>query len=305
MKTIKKWFRILKATGSEFISDNGMKLSASLSYYTVFSLGPMLMIIISFAGIFFGKEAVEGKIYGEIKGLIGSDAAFQIQEMIAGIQHSQQGVTGAIIGIGILLIGATGVFNEIQSSVNYIWSIKAKPEKGWLKLLINRLVSFSLVLSCGFILMVSLIINALMELLNEKMQNYLPNITVVVFYILNILMIFVVITFLFAIIFKVLPDAIIRWKDAMVGAAFTSLLFMAGKFLIGLYLGNSDLGIMYGTAASIVIILLWVYYSSIILYFGAEFTRVYAIHNGAGIMPRNTAVFIIKQESKEIGESKL
>ena len=305
MKTIKNWFGLIKKAGAEFFTDNAMKLSASLSYYTIFSLGPMLLVIMSFAGIFFGKDAVQGTLYREIRGLIGNEAALQIQDIIAGIQHSQQGVTGAIIGIGILLLGATGVFNEIQSSINYIWSIRAKPKKGWLKLLINRLISFSLVLSCSFILMVSLIVNAVIELLNDQLKTHFPHITLVVFHVINLFTIFVVIAALFAIIFKVLPDANIRWRDARVGASFTAVLFMAGKFLIGFYLGTSNLGLTYGTAASLIIILLWVYYSSIILYFGAEFTKVYAINRGAGIVPAKTAVFIIKQEAKEIGETRL
>jgi len=305
MASLKKGWQLIKKAGGEFLTDNAIKLSASLSYYTIFSMGPMLVVIISFAGIFFGKEAVEGKIYGQIKGLIGSEAALQIQNIIAGIQHTRESITGAIIGIIVLIIGATGVFTEIQGSINYIWSIRAKPKRGFLKLLRDRLISFSLVISCGFILMVSLIINALIELLNDRLQLYFKNVTVVVFYIVNIILIFVIITVLFAIIFKVLPDAKIRWKDSLVGASFTAIFFLIGKFLIGLYLGNSNIGLTYGAAASIIIILTWVYYSSIILYFGAEFTKVYAIEHGSGIVPKVTAVFIIKRESKEVGQSKI
>lgn len=305
MKGIKKWLSLFKKAFGEFFKDNAMKLSASLSYYTVFSIGPMLIVIISFAGIFLGQEAVQGELYDEMKGLIGNDAALQIQNIIISIQKNDQSITGAIIGGIVLLFGATSVFSEIQDSINYIWSIKAKPKKGWLKLILNRLLSFSLVLSCGFILLVSLTVNAVMDLLNKQLMKYFPNVTIVLFYIINILTIFVVITVLFAIIFKVLPDAKIRWKDALIGASFTSILFMIGKFLIGLYLGNSDLGLTYGTAASVVIILLWVYYSSLILYFGAEFTKVYAINSGSGIEPNSTAVFIIKSESKEADRATL
>lgn len=300
MNRIKRWFRIIYRAFREFYADSGMKLAASLSYYTLFSMGPMLVVIISFAGIFFGREAAQGEIYGQIKDLIGPQAALEVQNIIANIQHTDGGVTGAIIGIALLLLGATGVFSEIQSSINYIWSVRAKPAKGWLKILINRLISFSLVISCGFILLVSLVINAVLELLSKELQNYLPHLTVVLFDVINNGLIFTVITILFSIIFKVLPDASIRWKDIFIGAGFTALLFMIGKFLIGFYLGNARIGITYGAAGSIIIIMLWVYYSSIILYFGAEFTKVYAIHNGAGIRPRKTAVFIVKQEVKEI-----
>ena len=296
-------WKIFKQSVDEFLSDNCVKLSASLSYYTIFALGPMLVVIISFAGIFLGRDAVEGKLYDQIKLLIGSAAALQVQSIIANLQHSNQTVVAAIIGVVLLILGATGVFTEIQGSINYIWSIRAKPKKGWLKFIINRLVSFSLVISCGFILLVSLIINAIMELLNEKLQLYFKSVTIVVFYILNWVLIFAVITALFAIIFKVLPDATIKWRDAIVGASFTALLFMLGKFLISLYIGKSNVGLTYGAAGSIIVILVWVYYSSLILYFGAEFTKVYAIRHGKGIKPISTAVFIVKHEAKEIGES--
>jgi membrane protein len=304
-KIMANTWKIFKQSVSEFLDDDCIKLSASLSYYTIFALGPMLIVIISFAGIFLGREAVEGKLYGQIQSLVGSAAAEQIQSIIANLQQSQQSVTAAIIGIILLILGATGVFTEIQGSINYIWSIRAKPKKGWLRFLTNRLVSFSLVISCGFILLVSLTINALIELLNEKLQYYFESVTIVVFYIVNWLLIFAIISALFAIIFKVLPDATIRWRDAIIGAGFTALLFMLGKFLISLYIGKSNVGLTYGAAGSIIVILVWVYYSSLILYFGAEFTKIYSIHHGAGIKPTETAVFIIKHEAKEIGESKI
>jgi membrane protein len=298
-----KTWKIFKESVSEFLNDNCIKLSASLSYYTIFAMGPTLIIIISFAGIFLGRDAVEGRLYNEIKSLIGSSAALQIQNIIANIQQNQKSVVAAVIGIALMILGATGVFTEIQGSINYIWSIRAKPKKGWLKFLVNRLISFSLVISCGFILLVSLIINALLELLSERLQMYFKSITIVTVYILNTVLIFAIITCLFAIIFKVLPDAVIRWKDSMIGAAFTALLFMGGKFLISLYIGKSNVGLAYGAAGSIIVILVWVYYSSLILYFGAEFTKIYSIRNGTGIKPIETAVFIVKREAKEVAES--
>ena len=291
---------MLKKAGASFIEDNGMKLSASLSYYTVFSLCPILIIIMSLAGVVFGKDAVQGRIYDQISGLVGSEAAIQVQEIIINIEKSQHGTVGAIVGFVLLIFGATGVFTEIQDSINYIWSVKAKPKKGWLKYLSNRAISFSLLVGIGFVLLVALVINALMDILNDRLEKILPSYSVYLFYFLSLLLILVIISLLFTIIYKVLPDAIIAWKDAMVGAVFTTVLFLIGKFLIGYYLGNSNIGLTYGTAASIVIILVWVYYSSIILYFGAEFTRMYAIHIGKGIRPNETAVFIIKQEAKEI-----
>jgi membrane protein len=305
MKKVALYFRVLKKAGIGFIDDNAFKLSASLSYYTIFAMGPLLLIIISFAGIFYGKEAVQGKIYGQIKGVIGNEAAIQVQSIIQNISSTEQGTLGAIIGIIILIIGATGVFTEIQDSINFIWSVKAKPKKGWLKFLRNRLVSFSLIVSMGFILLVSLIINAFLEILSDKLLRFFRDYTIYLFYGINLLIIFVIITGLFSVIFKVLPDAKIKWKAALIGASFTATLFLLGKFLIGYYLGKSNMDITYGAAASIILILSWVYYSSLILFFGAEFTKAYAIETGSGIVPNETAVFIIKQEAKEIPVSHL
>jgi membrane protein len=305
IKRLKKAFQLLAEAGTSFADDNGFKFSASLSYYTVFALGPLLMIIISLAGMFFGRDAVEGRIYHQLKGVLGNDAALQVQDIITNLQRTQSTTLGAVIGVVILIIGATGVFTEMQSSINYIWSVKAKPKKGWLKYLINRAISFSLVLGLGFLLLVSLFINALLELLSHKLLRYFPNYTVSLFNLINMAIIIIVITGLFAVIFKVLPDAVISWKDAWIGSALTATLFLIGKFLIGLYLGHSKLDITYGTAASIIIILSWVYYSAVILYYGAEFTKVYAIHAGEGIRPKQTAVFIVKQEAMEIKSSRL
>lgn len=305
MKKIKAFWRVLKDAAHGFIEDNAFKLSASLSYYTVFALGPLLIIIISLVGIFFGKDAVQGRIYNELSGLLGSEAALQVQQIIINIQQTESTVAGTIAGLLILFIGATGVFTEMQDSINYIWSVKAKPKKGWLKFLANRLLSFSLIIGMGFILLVSLVINALLKLLSAQLMRLLPNYTVQLFYVLNTLIMLMVTSGLFAVIFKVLPDAVIAWKDALIGAVFTALFFMMGKFLIGFYIGNSNLGITYGTAASIIIILSWVYYSALILYFGAEFTKMFALHSGEGIRPKETAVFVIKKEAKEISSSRL
>ena len=301
---MRKFWLILRQAFTEFINDHGLKFSASLSYYTIFALGPVLLIMISLAGIFFGKDAVEGKIYWQLEGLVGSGAALQIQDIIGNIEQSQLSRSGAILGIVILFIGATGVFTEMQESINYIWSIKSKPKKSFIKFLFDRLISFSLIISFGFVLMVSLAVHALVDLLYDKLRTLIPDAMVFVVHAVNYLILFLVITFLFAIIFKVLPDAKIRWKDSFVGATFTAVLFLIGKWLISLYLGNSTIGITYGAAASVVIILLWVYYTSIILYFGAEFTKIYTMNFGGGIVPEKTAVFIIKQEVTELTPTK-
>jgi len=305
MKHIRWVFSLLKNTTTAFSNDNAFKLSASLSYYTIFALGPLLIIVISLSAIFYGKEVVEGRLQEQLSHLLGSDAALQIQNILRNAQQTHATTLGAIIGFIVLFIGATGVFTEIQGSINFIWSVRAKPKKSWLKYLLNRLISFSLIIGLGFVLLVSLIINALLTLLSETLTRKFPHFPVGLFNLANSVIILTVITCLFTVIYKVLPDAIIAWKDAWIGSIFTAALFLLGKFLIGYYLGKSNLGVTYGTAASVVIILAWVYYSSLILYFGAEFTKVYALHSGEGIRPKETAVFIIKRETKEISASHL
>jgi membrane protein len=305
MKRTRRVFELLKNTAGAFSDDNAFKLSASLSYYTIFALGPLLIIIISLSAIFYGKDVVEGKLFDQLSGLVGTDAALQIQSILINAQQTHATTLGAIIGFIVLFIGATGVFTEIQGSINFIWSVRAKPKKGWVKYLFNRLISFSLIIGLGFLLLVSLIVNALLTFLSDTLTRKFPHFPVGLFNLANSLIILTVITCLFAVIYKVLPDAIISWKDAWIGSIFTALLFLLGKFLIGYYLGKSNLGVTYGAAASIVILLAWVYYSSLILYFGAEFTKVYALHSGEGIRPKETAVFIIKRETKEIGTSRL
>jgi len=200
-----------------------------------------------------------------------------------------------IIGIIVLLIGASGVFAEIQSSINFIWGLKAKPNKGFRKFVQNRMMSFSMIGSMGFLLLVSLTINTFMDLLNDRLVLIMPNTTVYLFYILNIVVVFLIITLLFSIIFKTLPDGKIAWKDTLIGSAVTAVLFMLGKLGISLYLGNSTVASVYGAAGSIIIILVWVYYSAIILYFGAEFTKVYAHAYGKKIIPNAYAVEIKKE----------
>lgn len=284
------FWRSIRQAAIDFNNDNAFKLAASLSFSVVFAIGPLLIVVISLAGIFWGQQAVEGKIYLQIKDLVGNAAAIQIQDIIKYIQQSRHSVAGAITAGAVLLIAATGVFTEIQGSINYIWAIQAKPKKGWLYLLISRLISFSLIVAFGFISMVSLVVNSLMDLLSDYLVRYFSHFTVYFFYAVNLLLILTVTVMLFMIIFRILPDAIIAWRDAFIGAVFTGVFFMMGKLLIGVYLGHSNIGLMYGAAASMMIILVWVYYSSIILYFGAEFTKSYAMRHGNGIRPNENAI---------------
>src|SRR5215210_3954162 len=206
-----------------FSEDKITKLSASLAYYTVFSIGPLLIVLIFLSGIILGREAAEGTIYLHIQGLIGNDAAKQIQEVIKNASLSNKGGVAATIGVITLLIGATSVFGEIQDSMNGIWGLKPRPKTGWLQLIKNRLLSFGVIGSLGFILLVSLAVTAFVEGLSDRLKNAFPDITVVMFYIVNLILTLGVTTVLFAVIFKVLPDAKIRWKDVWVGSIITSL----------------------------------------------------------------------------------
>jgi membrane protein len=287
---------LLKESVTSFIADNGLRLSASLSYYTIFSLPPLLIIIISISGVFFGAEAVRGEIFGQINGLMGNEAALQIQEIIKNVSLSRTNTFATTLGVILLIVGASGVFAEIQDSINFIWGIKAKPKRGFIKFLKNRLLSFSMIGSVGFLLLVGLIVNSVMDVLNNKLTSYFPQDTVYLFYVINLILLFVIITILFTIIFKSLPDGRIVLKDSLIGASFTSCLFMIGKFAIGAYLGSSNIGTTYGAAGSVILILVWVYYSAIILYVGAEFTKVYAEKHGDKIIPNSYTVRVLKKE---------
>jgi len=278
-------WKSLKDSFTGFSEDKVTKLSASLSYYTVFSLAPLLLVVIFLAGIFLGQEAAQGTIFEQLNRLVGADTAAQLQEIIKNASLSGKKGIALIVGIVTLLIGATTIFGEIQDSINSIWGLKQKPKVGIMKLIQTRLLSFGLIGSLGFLLLVSLAATTVVESIGGRIQNYLPSGTVVVFYIINLLLNLSVITLLFAIIFKVLPDAKIKWKEIWPGAIATSVLFLIGKFLISLYISKSDVGSTFGAAGSLVILLVWVYYSAMILYFGAEFTQAYALNKGAEIVP--------------------
>ena len=279
-----------------FWDDNALKMSASLAYYTIFAIAPLLLIVVSLAGFIYGQEAAQGKIFAELNKFVGADAANQIQETIQNISHSQQSTFAIIIGIITLFVGTTGVFVEIQDSINQIWRVKAKPKTGWIKLITNRILSFSMVIGLGFLLIVSLVINGIVLALSAKLQVYFPDITIFVINAFNIILTFAVISALFGIIFKFLPDVLIDWKDVKMGAFFTAIMFMAGKFLIGLYIEKVGPGTVYGAAGSLIVILIWVYYTSAILFFGAEFTQVYSDCYGGKIKPAPYAVHVMQVE---------
>lgn len=284
---------LAKETFNNSLDDNILKLSAALSYYTIFSLPPLLIIIISISGIFFGDDAVRGQLFGQINGLVGNVAASQIQEAIKNVKLSDSNAFATMIGLVILLIGASGVFAEIQESINFIWGIKAKPKRGFMKFIKNRMMSFSMIGSVGFLLLVSLIINSITDALNTRLSILFPTDALYIFSAINTIIMFVITTLLFVLIFRTLPDGKIVLRDCTIGAGFTALLFMVGKFAIGAYLGSSPIASVYGAAGSVILILGWVYYSAIILYFGAEFTKVYALNHGDKIIPNEYSVTLV------------
>ena len=283
-------WKVFKNSFKGFSNDKVMKMASSLAYYTVFSLAPLLIIIISLSGIFLGKDAAEGKVYAQLENFVGSNTALQLQEMIKNASLSGKSDVAVAIGIITLVIGATTVFAQIQDSINSIWGLKSKPKNGLLEFLRNRVLSFSVIIGLGFLLLVSLTLSALIDGFSNVLQTRFPDITVVFFYIVNLILTLLITAVIFGAIFKVLPDAKIKWKDVTAGAISTAILFMLGKFAISYYIRKSHVGSTYGAAGSLVILLLWVYYSAIILYFGAEFTKAFAVKYGSSIHPNDYAV---------------
>jgi membrane protein len=281
----------LKESFKGFSDHKVTKLSASLAYFTTFSIGPLLIVLIFIAGRVFGDEAAQGTVFNQIKDFIGPNGAEQIQTMIKNAAINGKNGVAAIVGVITLLIGATTVFGEIQDSINSIWGVKAKPKSGIMKLVMTRLLSFGMIASLGFLLLVSLAVTAIVESIGGRLEKAFPDIAVVIIYIANLIISLAVITALFAIIFKVLPDVRIKWKAIWPGAIATAILFMIGKLLISLYITKSDIGNTYGAAGSLVILIVWVYYSAMILYFGAEFTKSYALQKGIRIVPTEYAVW--------------
>lgn len=296
-------YHLFIAAGKGFMEDRVMKLSAALAYYTIFSLTPLIIIIIAAASIFFNNKLNPGtELFSQISDMVGVDAAKQLQGFVENANLTGKTTIGLIIGVTTLIVGATAIFIEIQDSINLIWKVKAVPKKGWKKMITNRLLSFSLIVSMGFLLLVSLVVNSIVVSLGDKLGYLIKNsqigealpvagdTTTLLIYILNNVITIAAVTAVFTIIFKVLPDVDLRWKSAIIGALFTALLFSLGKYVIGIYIEKGNPGSAFGAASSIIVILLWIYYTSIILYFGAEFTQAYAEKYDGGIRPSKYAV---------------
>ena len=300
---LKNVFTILKNSALGFLNEDSLKYSASLAYYTVFSIGPILVLIISLASIFYGEEAIKGRVFSELNDFVGNSSARQIQGIIKNLELSGKSNWALLISGVTLIIGATTVFGDIQNSINRIWHVRAKPKKGWLKIVKDRLLSSSLIIGLGFLLVVTLIINGVILTLMDRLQRMFPDVTLFLLDSINFLLTFGVVFLLFAAIFKILPDVDIKWRTVRAGALFTSVLFVLGRFLIGLYLQNSSTEDTYGAAGSIVLILLWVYYTAAILYFGAVFTREYATFKGISIEPSAYAVHVeVKEIERDVKE---
>ena len=279
----------IKQIVDEYSNDKVPKLAAALSYYTTFSLAPLLVITIAVAAMVFGAEAAQGRIVGELRGLFGDEAAGLIQAAIKKTAETEGGMLATTLSVIVLGISAVAAFIELQDSLNIIWKVKSKPGQAIWGFIRNRLISFALIVALGFLLLVSLVVSAGLAALQEYLSRRLP-ISPVVLEVLNNVISLAVIWLIFGMIYKYLPDVELSWKDVRVGALATAVLFIIGKFLIGLYLGRGSVGSTYGAAGSLAILLVWVYYSAQILFLGAEFTYVYATRFGSGAKPSAHAI---------------
>jgi membrane protein len=288
-----------KETFKEFMEDKALRLSAALAYYAIFSIGPLLFVMVMVASWAFGDKAVQGQVHDTLNGFVGETAAKTIESMMAAKKLGSSPVTTAL-AIFTLLIGASGVFGQLQDALNTIWEVKAKPGMGLMSFLRDRFLSMSMVLGLGFLLLVSMVLTTAVQALVTKGGQLFP-IPDVVTGILSEVISFIVVALLFAMIFKFLPDVKIPWKAAFIGAGFTAVLFTGGKFLLGLYLGREGTASAYGAAGSVVVVLLWIYYSSVILFLGAEFTQAYLFKTGKRMEPSKYAVPVTEEAKANEG----
>jgi membrane protein len=277
---MKKYFLLFKQTFTEFNEDKAPRLGAALAYYTIFSLAPLLLIVIAIAGLVFGHDAAQNKIFDQLHGALGPNAAAGVQEMVKNAAKPKSGSIAAIIGVITLILAASGVFGQLKDALNTIWDVKPKEGGGILRMIKDRFLSFAMVFGVGFLLLVSLVIDTAIAAMGKYAGNHLPG-GAALWHIVELAFSFVVVTVLMAGIFRLLPDLKIEWRDVWLGAALTSLLFVLGKYALGIYFARTAVGSSFGAAGSLVLVLLWVYYSAQILLFGAEFTQVYARAHGS------------------------
>jgi len=289
-KFAKSSWGILKQSVVAFINGDSFTHASSIAFYTIFSLPAILLISLSVGSTLFERTDVQQELISQVGTLIGHGSAVEIENILLNAARNSDSWFARVVGIATLVLSATTVFLSLQISINQIWKIKPKPKRGFIKFIVNRLLSLAMVISIGFILMVSLVLDTLLVMFQEKLSDNLGGITLTIVSSLNVLVSLLFIALLFGMMFKMLPDAKIKWRDVWVGSFVTTGLFASGKFLIGLYLGNSPLNTAYGAAGSLVIILVWVYYSALIFLFGAELTYVYTKEIGSGIEPYENAV---------------
>lgn len=291
----KQVWRLLKSAFQEWNEDKAARLAAALAYYTLFSLAPLLILVIAIASLFFDSEAVRSQIMGQMEALVGGTSADFVRTVLdnANRPGGSSGWVASAISLVLLLVGATGVLTQLQLSLNTIWNVEVRPDVGFMNLVRKRLLSLGMILVIGFLLLVSLVLSTVIAGFSSYLNGIYPGLDGVA-QLLNFVVSFGITTLLFAMIFKYLPDAIITWGDVWFGAAATAILFSVGKFLIGLYLGNSGFGSTYGAAGSVIILLVWVFYSAQILFYGAELTQIYSRRFGSQIQPNK---FAVRQEA--------
>jgi membrane protein len=278
------------------MEDKAARLGAALAFYSILSIGPLLVIAIAMAGLFFGHDAASRQIIEQIRGLIGNQGATAIEVVLQNSRNDSTGIYVTLMGIATLVLGATGFFGQLQDAMNTIWEVRSPPKQPIRRILKHRFFSFAMVLGVGFLLLVSLVISSVLVALGDFASGLIPEPIMQLF---NFAANFVVTTMLFAMIFKVLPDVKISWHDVWLGAAITAILFVIGKYIIALYLGHSAISSSYGAAGSVIVVLIWVYYSAQILFLGAEFTQVYAKRRGSGIVPARGALPLTREMREE------
>ena len=294
-------FSFAKDLFTNYGKDDAFTLGAALAYYTVFSFAPLLVVAISVASYFVGEEAVTGRLYGELEGLLGPDAASTLQEIVGNAYATGDSFWASVLSVAILIFTATTVFATLKTSLNRIWEIEARPANNIIGFLLTRLLSFSFVLGLGFLLMITLVVNTLIIGFMDKLATLVPTLGPVFLAVTSWVLSTAVTAVIFALLFRYLPDAKARWKDIWAGAIFTALLFGLGRWLIGLYIGNSNFSSTYGAAGALVTLLVWTYYNSQILFLGAEFTSTWAKRRGFPIRPDKHAVRVVKEVRKVDG----
>ena len=297
-KVFKDILHFAKRMVSEYGKDNTFDLGASLAYYTIFSIVPLLIVVVAVSGLVAGPDAVRGQVFGQISGLVGPETAKTVQDMMGSAYVSGKGWLATVVGLITLFIGATGIFNSLKKSLNRMWEIEPKPKNSVVHFFISRLLSFSFVMGLGFLLIVTFTLNALVSGFSERLAHHMPELGAQLLQVVSFSITFVVSTLVFAFIFKFLPAVKIAWKDVLPGAAFTTVLFLLGELIIGLYFDSTEPASAFGAAAGLISLLIWTFYSSQTFFFGAEFVYVWCEVKGRPIQPATDAVKMVRQVVK-------